>query len=235
MRDYSLTLSSNHGTEKLEFVILPQKIDVSESGNNKSYEISKLGEINVIKNVKLAEISFDGIFPARWFPGANVGKEKEWIAPRTYVDKIQKWRSELRPIHLVLIGSGMDINEHVSIEAFSWSEVAGAPGDIQYQISFKIYRPYSARKVYVVTNTTATSTSASVEKQTSVNARTDTRVHPKTYSLVAGDSLWKVAKKFLGDGAQYKQIQTLNGIKDSELKKLPVGKVIKLPEGRIRK
>lgn len=35
--------------------------------------------------------------------------------------------------------------------------------------------------------------------------------------------------KKLGDGSKYKVIQKLNGIPDSELKKLPIGKVIKLP------
>lgn len=152
-----------------------------------------------------------------------MSKEKGWREPFHYIETIQKWRSGLEPVHMVFIGSTIDINQFVTIEKFNFNESAGAPGDIQYQLSFKIYRPYQAHKVEVTEN-------GSVQnKPTASTPRTDTKEKPKTYTLVAGDSLWKVAKKFLGDGSKYKQIQTLNGIKDNELKKLPIGKVIKLP------
>jgi len=59
--------------------------------------------------------------------------------------------------------------------------------------------------------------------------RANEKTKPSTYTLKAGDNLWSIAQKILGDGAKYKAIQKLNGIADSELKKLPIGKVIKLP------
>ena len=34
------------------------------------------------------------------------------------------------------------------------------------------------------------------------------------YEVKRGDTLWGIAKKYLGDGARYKEIQALNGIKD---------------------
>lgn len=36
-----------------------------------------------------------------------------------------------------------------------------------------------------------------------------------TYKVQKGDSLWSIAKKFLGDGNKYKSIQELNGLKDT--------------------
>lgn len=51
---------------------------------------------------------------------------------------------------------------------------------------------------------------------------------PKTYIMKSKDNLWKIAKEILGDGNRCWEIQKLNGIKDSELRKLPIGKVIKL-------
>lgn len=225
MNEYSLTLSYNDQKEAIEFPVLPEKIEVSESGNSKSYEISKLGEINVIKSKKLTEISFESLFPAQWYPGANV-TEREMFQPSHYiVNKIEKWRSYKRPVRLILTGSTMDINMAVSIEKFTWSEEGGEVGDIKYQISFKEYRFYAAKKVKVKTDSNGGKKVSKAKSST----RSDTRVQPKTYTLVAGDNLWKVAQKFLGDGSKYKQIQTLNSIKDSELKKLPIGKVIKLP------
>lgn len=233
MSGYSLTLSVNQDAEELEFPVLPEKIDISEAGNGKTYEISGLGEINLIKNVKLTEISFEGLFPASWFPGANVARDKTWLPPSHYITTIQKWRRDKLPVKLVINFTGMEESLFTSIEKFTWSESGGAVGDIQYQLSFKKHRPFSARKVQVAEpksgsdQAAASNTDGSDKK--SAPPRTDNRTTPKTYTLVSGDSLWKVAKRFLGDGSKYKQIQTLNGIKDSELKKLKVGKVIKLP------
>lgn len=226
MSKYSMTLSYNHEKEAIEFPVLPAKIEVSESGNHKTYDISKLGEINVLRNVKLAEMSIEGIFPVSWFPGSSVSEER-LFEPKHYVEKIQEWSRSKQPMRLVFTGGSIDIAMHVSVEKFSWSESSGAVGDIKYQISFKEYRYYSAMKTEI--KETKEGAKTANKSSTEPKPRPDTRVQPKTYTLVAGDSLWKVAKKFLGDGAKYKQIQKLNGIKDSELRKLPIGKIIKLP------
>lgn len=228
MNEYSITLSFDNGAQAIEFPILPEKIEVSEDGRSKSYDISKLGEINVIKNAKLRDVSFDSIFPAEWYPGVNV-EERALFEPKHYFDKIQDWRSKKKPMRLVMTGSTMNINMAVSIEKFTWSEEGGSVGDIQFRISFKEYRFYAAKKVKVDKKITTNGEKTVVMNKNQSPPRPDTRVQPKTYKLVAGDNLWKVAQKFLGDGAKYKQIQKLNGIKDSELKKLPIGKVIKLP------
>lgn len=230
MANYSLTLSYNNGAEAMEFPVLPENIEVSEAGRSKTYEISKLGEVNIAKGLKLREINFESIFPANWFPGCNV-TERELFEPNHYIeDKIQKWRIDNPPMQLVMTGSTMNLNIPVTIEKFIWSEEGGAVGDIKFQIAFKEYRMYEAKKAKVQDKiTTSGSTTVVMNKNKSTPARPDMRVKPKTYTLVAGDNLWKVAQKVLGDGSKYKQIQTLNGIKDSELKKLPVGKVLKLP------
>lgn len=46
------------------------------------------------------------------------------------------------------------------------------------------------------------------------------------YTVKKGDSLWTIAKKFLGDGNRYKEIQNLNGMKDTVIH---AGDVLKIP------
>lgn len=48
----------------------------------------------------------------------------------------------------------------------------------------------------------------------------------KTYTVKAGDSLWAIADKELGDGSRYNEIKTMNGLKDNTIHK---GQVLKLP------
>jgi nucleoid-associated protein YgaU len=114
----------------------------------------------------------------------------------------------------------------VSIESFDWKETAGTVGDVQYDIKLKQYVFYAAQKVVPLKNS---QNKADASKTKTKASRPDEKVKPKTVTLKAGDSLWSVAKAHLGDGARWKELQKLNGIKDAQLKKLPVGLVIKLP------
>ncbi len=49
-----------------------------------------------------------------------------------------------------------------------------------------------------------------------------------TYTVKKGDSLWKIAKKLLGSGNKYKQIQSANGLSSALIK---VGQKLKIPKG----
>lgn len=50
----------------------------------------------------------------------------------------------------------------------------------------------------------------------------------RTHVVQPKDTLWSLAVKFYGDGKQWKKIAAANGITDE--KKLPVGKVLKIPK-----
>lgn len=218
--DYSISFNLTEGGFRIP--INPASIEIKESGQSKTYDIAKLGEISVIQHPKLPEISFESVFPAAFYPFV-IGELRD---PFEYIEQIEKWMAMKRPVHFVFVGgSEFEINKWVSIEGFSWSESGGAVGDIEYQISLKRYVPFAARKVQldVLDNNRMKATS------TKQPPRPDNRQHPKTYTLAAGDSLWKVAQKFLGNGSRYPEIQKLNSISDAQLKRLPIGMVLKLP------
>ena len=49
----------------------------------------------------------------------------------------------------------------------------------------------------------------------------------KTYTVVHGDTLWKIAERFLGKGSRYAEIVKLNGLKSNVLMS---GQVLQIPE-----
>ena len=223
MSEYGIYLSYNNQEVVRRLPVNPESIEVREKGQGQTYDITALGEINVIKNPKLTEISFESIFPATWYPFV-VGRTL--LEPFEYVDTIKGWMKTKRPIRFTFTGSTIDINMAVSIEQFDWKEVAGSPGDIEYKIALKKYVFYAAKKVVVVQ-----SSPNQTVLQTQTPPRPIEKETPKTYTLLSGDTLWKVSKKVLGDGSRWKEIQTLNNITDAQLKSLAVGMVLKLPTG----
>lgn len=244
---YEIHLSYNNNTEGFQLPVNPEAIEVSGGGNGKTYDIigtndgkseTRAGEINVIKSPKLREVSFSGIFPAQFYPFVVTDTLYE---PMHYIRLIEKWRATKRPIRFIYAAHydqhlaaqlfrGKDINMPVSIEKFSWKEDAGSSGDIEYSLLMKEYVFYSARRVVVKTDSEGNQVAVQLPAR-----RPDDRIRPDTYTLKEGDDLSKVAMKFYTDAAgfpdssRHKDIQKLNSLSDSDVKRLAVGNVIKLP------
>ncbi|GGD95164.1 LysM peptidoglycan-binding domain-containing protein [Paenibacillus nasutitermitis] len=231
---YGIRLSWNNGQENFEFPINPGEIELREGGNGKTYDVMGIGEINVIQNPQLPEYSFSGFFPN---PGKRVSGRKNLIGgyvdhdplvtsntlmePKIYIEYILNWMRSKRPIRFEFMGDSFNLNTPASIEKFDWKEVAGSGGDIEYSITLKKYEFYAAQKVKVDDKGT----------KKPEPARANDQLPPAIYTLKAGDSLWKVAKLLLGSGERWGEIQKLNGIANAQLKKLPIGMVLKIPQG----
>ncbi|MFX3636266.1 MAG: LysM peptidoglycan-binding domain-containing protein [Candidatus Pristimantibacillus sp.] len=214
--EYTIWLSYNDQKTTFILPVNPPEIQISEGGGGKSYEVSGLGEINVIQSPKLTEISFESFFPATDY--SFVVRSEELLAPVVYVQIITDWMERKLPIRFVFTGASFDLNIPVSIEKFEWKEVAGS-GDIEYSLAFKKYVFYGARPVKLEKD----------KGQTQNSERPSDKSKATTYKLVKGDTLIKVARKQLGKESRWREIQKLNAIPDSQLKKLQIGMVLKLP------
>lgn len=249
MEEYGIFLCFNNQEEVFRLPVNPETLEIKESGDSKSYSIIDLGEINAISAPKLTELTLESIFPAQMYPFVltNDSANGKLKTPFEYVQIIKRWMNSRKPIRLVISGVSspeqdwikesradrtmntdkpktlfdiITINMPASIESFNWKLSAGNSGDIEYSLSLKKYEFYQAVPVKVVNGKVKAETKRATDKAV-----------PATYKMKSGDTLWSIAKKLLGDGSKYKVIQKLNGISDSQLKQLPVGKVIKLPQG----
>ena len=231
MAEYGIWLSWNNQQEGFRIPINPARIELGDRGKTQTYDVVGLGEVSVLKGRQLTEFAWSSEFPGQRYP---------WVvtdvlppSPFDYVAMLLRWWDTKRPIRFVFVGPTFEINEAVSIEDFRWSESAGAEGDIAYTIRLKRYQFFAAQRVVPVQPAAAAQVDspAPVQLAKQPPARPDERVPPATYTLAPGDTLWMVAQRVLGDGSRWREIQELNGISDAEVKRLPVGLVLRLPGG----
>jgi len=206
----------------------PSELPKTNTADSEDYTISKVGAVNVPKPMKLPEFTFSSYFPSEKTHYSDV----EFQTPKTYIERIEKWMARLTVVRFIYVGGSFAINDLVTIQSFEYKDQFGTQ-DVDYTLSLKKYVPFGFKKMEVVKtpvkNTpAATSDKKQVAKKETAK-RTDTRVIPQSYSMIKGDSLWKIAQKFTGSGANYKELQSLNGIKDSQLRKLPIGLKLKIP------
>ncbi len=221
---YKIYLGIDDGEEGFIIPYLPEKIEISEGGDNKTYNIINVGEVNVINLPKLTNISFESHFPLN-----NYQDLEKFFNPSVYIKKIKEWRSKLQKIRLIFTGGPLEINDLFSIENFKYEEHGGEVGDIYYSLELKRYRPYSARKVIVQTVTNKDLAAAPIVIATpAATAREENPPTTKEYTVVEGDTLWHIAKMYLGDGSRYPEIASLNNISNPDL--IYPGQVFQIPQ-----
>lgn len=220
---YKMYLGINNGEEGFTFPVLPEKIEIEENGDNKTFEVINLGEINTINLPKLMEISFESFFPKNRGPYVS---SEQFFEPSFYISKIKEWRDKKQKIRFIFTGgSALEVNDLFTIESFKCNENGGEVGDIYYSIELKRYRSYAAKKITIVNNTTSNKTVA----QSSPPQRPVERPKEKTHTVVKGDTLFFIAKRYLGNGNMWREIFNLNKDKISVPEKIYPGQVLKLP------
>lgn len=184
-----------NGNREIRFPILPERIKY-KSGEAAfvTYDIMNRGEVSVPTGTGLARIGWEAEFPGEG-RSEDPSVRGEWKVPKHYHDILEDWKANGTIINILVIGYPFNIDVYVSTYE---AEAYGAFGDLAYQIEFK-----EARDITI--NTTKVET-AGGNSSSSQRPTTETN----TYTIVSGDSLWKIAKKLLGHGSKWKIIYNAN-------------------------
>lgn len=182
-----------------EFPVLPEKVAVSYGSKNDSLNVCGVGEVTIIQDSSAAAIQFSSFFPKKYFNGCRM---KNIPAPKNAVSKILGMKESGKPVRFTITG-GMKVSMYCTIESFEIHEQGGDPGTIYFTLKLKEYRKVKIRRIKV-------DESSKKAKASSSDDRTDNTPDTRTYTVVKGDCLWNIAKKFYGKGSLYTIIYNAN-------------------------
>lgn len=129
----------------VQLPVNPEEIMINSSGNNKTEEIVKLGEINLLRQKKLEAFMIECFLPTDSSAPYVLTKGK-FQKPQFYIDFFEQIRKEKKPFRFII--SDTKINMLASIEDLEYGLKAG-DDDIHYSLSIKEYRPFSSRVVKI--------------------------------------------------------------------------------------
>ena len=136
----------NYDGQVVQLPVNPEKVEVKFSGNNSTTEIIQLGEINLLKDRKLAEISFSSFFPQDdWFPAIRT--RGQFKRPDFYKSFFVGIQEDKKPCRLII--TGLNITMKTSVENFSYYHQGGDHEDAYYSLDFKEYRDYHITQIPV--------------------------------------------------------------------------------------
>lgn len=136
----------------VQLPVNPEEITMISSGSNKTEEIVKLGEINLLREKKLIECDIEGFLPIN-SNAPYIVTTGRFEPPKFYLDFFEKVRANKNPFRFII--SDTNVNILASIEKLEYGLKAG-DADTYYSITIKEYKPYSSKKVTITAPATTT-------------------------------------------------------------------------------
>lgn len=193
--EVDIYIKEAEGGRELRIPWLPDTVTCHSNGTRfVSYEILEVGDVEVPSGSNLTTFSWSSYFPGEGHKDLPFLRGT-WQDPRRIQTILSEWREYGIPLRLIVTGT--PINHDVYLEDYSVDYESGY-GDYKYEITFKKRRGIKIISTKVGTETTKTTASSSQKAST------------KTHTVKSGDNLWKIAQKYLGSGARYKEIYNLN-------------------------
>ncbi len=203
------------GQTQFLFPVTPAKLEVKTDNHNQTVSILNIGEVNILKSKGLDEIRFTALFPNHAY--SFVMQENQWKPPSAYIQMLQTFQAAKLPVQLTIFRQLADgsllfaDNREMVLEKCSMLEKGGEQGDVWVELLLKEYR----RSQSIAYKPLPQSQGKGNLMQQTVQRPAKTT--EKTYIVKKGDSLWKIAKKELGNGSKYQEIAKKNHIQNPSL------------------
>lgn len=217
----SYTVYFKYGNKKYKLPVNPEDIKRSRKLQVEKYRVIGSGQVSVPVGVELEEISFEAEFPGRAYHYVNTsGNFKDADYYEKMFKKAQKNGKDLRFIASNDITD--DVSMRVLVESVEVVEKAGEEGDKYISLKLLEYKGVVRRYMAVQTPKEV------VKQEVSAPPENPAVTENKTHTVGAGDTLWGIAKKYYGNGAQYPKIASANpSIKNPNL--IYAGQVFTIP------
>lgn len=190
---------------ELRFPVNPGEITIKREKNYETANIINLGEIDFPHGEKVKEITFSSFFPADY--DASFCSFSNIPDPQQAMNQLTAWTEGAKPVRLIITDT--IINTLVLVSSHTSIFKGGEPGDIYFDLALRTWREVKVRTAAETTGQVANTGNVGQTVKPSAN-RPDLKPVPKTYTVKAGDSLFKIAKLELGNGAKWQDVYAKN-------------------------
>lgn len=189
--------------------IAPPKLTVKINNANETVTLIDEGEINILKKAELTDIEFECRIPQEKYPFAVY--KSGFKGADYFLDYFESLKTSKKPFQFIVCRKRptgkrlFDTNIKVSMEDYKVTEDAENGFDILVKIKLKQWRDYGTKTV----NISIDVGKANVEPRREA-VSSPAPAAAQSYTVVKGDCLWNIAKRFYGNGSKYTVIHDAN-------------------------
>ena len=193
----TVTMRLKYQDGEIVLPLNPESIKVVRESRSLTEEILGIGEVSIPQTHSLAEISIESAF-YRYLIEQNPAAH-QFRTTKEYADWFKTWQLSKLPAHFTVEELGF--HRWVVCETFDYEVRSGEEDDVYYELQLREFRPYGAKIVEVSEDTAAPSGDARADTSPPVT---------QSYTVVWGDSLWAIAQRLSGSGANWRELYEEN-------------------------
>ncbi len=182
----------------LRLPVNPTELQVEVAQKTETVNVIGLGDLEIPTGDTPAGISFGSFFPRDYDPGYC--RYPTPPRPEDALARLLDWRTSAEPVRLLVTRTS--INLLVFVAKVTYRHAGGEPGDIHWELSLRQWREARVRPTAGAAGGTTGLASG--------RSRADTRPRPQIYVVRSGDTLYGLAKAYLGSGARWRETYDLN-------------------------
>lgn len=191
------------------FPVTPSKVTVKINGKNEKVTLINEGEATLLKSPGLTDVEFDLLLPQTQYSFAVY---PDGFRPASfYTEKLEALAAGKKPFQYIITRTDLcnkklfDTNMTVSLESYSLVEDAKEGLDLTAKVKLKQYREFKTKICTIDISLPKPQAAMQTDRAVSANAPSG-----GTYTVVKGDSLWKIAKRYYGNGGSWQKIYNAN-------------------------
>ena len=219
--------------DKILLPVTPSKLTIKIKNQNKTLVEINEGEINILKKAGLTEIEFEAMIPDVKYPFAVYKSGFQNAKP--FLDAFEKLKTSQQPFQFIISrtypnGKGLfNTNIKVALEEYTIKEDRREGMDVIVSFKLKQYRDFGTKICKISFPKTQKPVAKTPPPARSAPTSPAPKQQNKTYTVVRGDCLWNIAKKFYGNGSQYTKIYDANRDKIKNPNLIYPGQVLTIP------
>lgn len=209
----------------------PSKLEIKINNANKTLALINEGEINILKKAGLTDIEFTCEIPQVRYPHAVY---KEGFRGADYfLDCFESLKNSRKPFQFIVCRALpsnkklFNTNIKVTLEDYRLTEDAGDGFDVTVKVKLKQWRDYGTKTVNITMASSKPKAAAEPQREAT---NSPAPAQAASYTVVKGDCLWNIAKKFYGNGSKYTVIYNANkGVIGGNPNLIYPGQVLTIP------
>lgn len=202
---------NNATGQEIVLPVTPESFTIGHGNHVETVNLHTVGDYHMPGGRTLFTCKISGMLPRRQYPFVMPGAS---LDPYTYIDFFE-FSSDRREVCRFVISDTPTIAD-VLIEDWEYGEKDGT-NDVYYTLTLRRFIAAQAVRTQQIGSTAAQA------RSTAVSATTQ-----KTYTVVRGDTLSAICKRFYGQGGLYPKLAKANGIANPDL--IHPGQVLTLPD-----
>lgn len=212
----------------------PSKLQLKVKGQNKTLTLINEGEVNILKQAGLTDVSFDMLIPNVKYPFATY--KAGFQNAQVFLNQLEKLKTAQESFQFIVTRTFpngkmlFDTNMKVSLEDYTIKEDAEEGFDVIVLVKLKQYKDFGTKTCKIKFAKSKPKVSKKKKKRETTKSP-EPKKSNKTYTVKKGDCLWNIAKKFYGNGSKYTVIYNANKDKIKNPNLIYPGQVFTIPPG----